>query len=191
MSHLVTPLQQGLAALCGLLAIILSWQLLTPSLDRDVPAGAWHPSGLDVALGSIPPPPANRFARINERPIFSPTRKPVTPTPKAGEAPASPPDATLIGVIIDGQNRLALVRTSASPLEVSVTVGASLGPWTVTTIEPDHIALRAGTNETEIRLNANHGSASGTLPEQPSNATEPASQSTTAPPATNNATTVP
>src|SRR6185437_9235561 len=127
MSHLVTPLQQGLAGLCGLLVLILSWQLLAPSLATDVPAIAWHPRGLDMPLPSIPPPPANTFARINERPIFSPTRKPVTPTPKASEAPASPPDATLIGVIIDGQNRLALVRTSTSPLEVSLGVGASLG----------------------------------------------------------------
>jgi len=190
MSHLFTPMQQGLAGLCGLLGSILAWQLLAPSTTREVPTIAWHPSGLDVALGSVPSPPANTFGRINERPIFNPTRKPVTPTPKAGEAPARPPDATLIGVIIDGQNRLALVRTSASPLEVSVTVGASLGPWTVTTIEPDHISLRAGTNETEIRLNANHGSASGTLPDQPSNATEPASPSTT-PPTTNTSTTVP
>jgi hypothetical protein len=191
MSYLVTPLQQGLAGLCGLLAIVLFWQLLAPSLAMEVSPIAWHPSGLDVPLAPVPPPPANTFAQINERPIFSPTRKPVTPTPKAAEVPASPPDATLIGVIIDGQNRLALVRTSASPLEVSLALGASLGPWTVTAIEPDHISLRAGTDETEIRLNANHGSASGTQPDQTSNTTEPAPPGTATQPATNNSTTVP
>jgi|SRR6185312_3596282 len=189
MSRLLSPLQLSLAGFCGLLALVLAWQFAAPPLPYATPTVNWHPAGLDAMLASMPSPKADIFARINQRPIFSPTRKPVTPAPKASETPLSPPNANLIGVIIDGQSRLALVRTSSSPLEVSLSLGDALGPWTVTAIEPDHIALKAGANETEIRLNANHGSASGTPSDQLTNTTEPTSPGTAAP--ANNPATVP
>lgn len=159
MIRLLSPLQLGLAGICGLLALLLGWQLTVTALPPDIPKVSWHAASLDAGLAPVPSPPANTFARINDRPIFSPTRKPVMPAPKAGEAPLSPPDASLIGIIIDGQNRLALVRTPASPLEQSVTIGATLGQWTVTAIETDHITLKAGLTETDIRLNANRTNA--------------------------------
>jgi hypothetical protein len=67
---------------------------------------------------------------------------------------------------------MALVKTPSSPLEISLTVGAALGAWTVTAIEADHISLRAGTNETDIRLNANRANE----PSAPENQSVPAPQ---------------
>jgi len=176
MTRLLSPVQLGLMGFCALLSLMLAWQLITPALPTDIPTLSWHAPSLDAALSPVPSPPADTFARVNDRPIFSPTRKPVTPTPKVGQAPLTPPDASLIGIIIDGQTRLALVRTASSPLEVSVTVGASLGQWTVTAIEPDHISLKAGATETDIRLNANR---SNSTPSEPtSNSTTPALDAT-------------
>jgi len=122
-------------------------------------------------LAIFVPPPSGEFAAINAHPIFSPTRKSVEPAPVgAAAAPPPPPSVALIGVILDGQTRLALVKTPASPLETGVSLGASIGGWQLTQIFPDRIVLHLGTSDDEIKLESNRAK------DEPANAHQPPAQ---------------
>jgi hypothetical protein len=106
---------------------------------------------------SVPPvvlPPLARFAEIGERPLFNPGRKPVA-SPAVTPTSNIPPDVTLVGIILDSQDRLALVRTPAQPFASALRLGATLSGWQLTEIAPDRIVLSAGAARDEIRLDAN------------------------------------
>ncbi|HEY5339246.1 MAG TPA: hypothetical protein VIJ85_13650, partial [Rhizomicrobium sp.] len=53
----------------------------------------------------------------------------------------------LIGVIIDSDKQLALVKAPGAPFAASLHVGDLLDGWQVTKIGPDAVVLRAGTIE--------------------------------------------
>ena len=82
---------------------------------------------------------------------------------------SSPPptDIGLIGVIIEGDRRMALLHTPESPLEITVTVGGTLNGWQVTAIEPDHIVLHAGSMDYSVNLNASRGASAGATDSSP------------------------
>jgi len=152
-----TPAQIALASLCGALALSIAWEVYAPLPSFAVPEIAVR----DRPTQNTPQPmfmipPQGAFDAINDRPIFSQSRKSIAPAPIGpAAAPPPPPSVALIGVILDAQNRLALVKTPSSPLEVSVGVGGSIGGWQVAQIAPDRIVLRLGTAEDEIKLEAN------------------------------------
>ena len=91
------------------------------------------------------------IAVTTERPLFDATRRP--PTAEAPEAPATPqaePTLTLVGVLGDGNARLALVRTSTSPQLYRLETGARLDRWEVLEIGPSSIRVRKDDNAEEI-----------------------------------------
>lgn len=152
-----TPAQIGLSALCGVLLLGIAYETTAPQAQFAVPqiamgATATPANGVRTFIAPQPSP----FNVINDRPVFSPTRKPIAPAPVGpAAAPPPPPTASLIGVILDGQSRLALVKTPSSPLETSVGVGGNVGGWQVTQILPDRIVLQLGTAEEIIKLESN------------------------------------
>ena len=94
--------------------------------------------------------------------IFSdrctPAVQPVTQTDRCAAGPrinsglgsAVPPlpsNVSLVGVIIDGDRQLALIKTQGAPFAESLRVGAVIDGWKVTEIAPDKVVLRAGTAE--------------------------------------------
>jgi hypothetical protein len=121
----------------------------------------------DLAL-ALPPP--ERFAVIVERPLFSPTRRPtppaadVAPAPEAmpelppeAEAPAEaepPPvvDFTLVGVVIAGTERYALVERHEDGRVVQVPEGGDVSGWFAVLIDPDRAVFRNGAVEEELLL---------------------------------------
>ncbi len=150
-------LQSGLIILCCLLTAGIGYELYAPLPNLSVPAVTLRdpPPEAPVAM-YFTAPPLESFATINERPMCVPGRKPVAPKSLGPAAPPPPPPSVaLVGVIIDAAGRLALVKSSASPLEVSVGIGGSVDGWQVTRIEPDRIVLSLGATNDEIKLESN------------------------------------
>jgi hypothetical protein len=99
-------------------------------------------------------PAPEAFAEIDARPMFSPDRRAIASAP-AGEASLTPPDVTLVGVIVSGRDSLAMLRTPSSPLANAYRVGAAISGWQVSEIAPNRIVLTSGAARSEIRLDAN------------------------------------
>ena len=78
-----------------------------------------------AAVVPVSTPAPELFAEIDARPMFSPGRKGVAAA-ATGAATLQPPDVTLVGIIVDSQDRLATWRTPASPLATAYRVGATI-----------------------------------------------------------------
>ncbi|MEI9988936.1 MAG: hypothetical protein WDM86_02755 [Rhizomicrobium sp.] len=177
-----------LAGLCSALALVLGYELAMPAAALDVPVLQWRLPAQPGPLALATPFPASQsFAAIDARPLFNPARKPVQ-VPQTSAVAATPPptDISLIGVIIEGDRRLAMLHTPSSPLEIGVEVGGEINGWQIVAIEPDHIVLHAGAADFPIALNAAHA---GTPSMAPSDGvpgrTAPSIQGRNPPPPTN------
>ncbi len=173
MTALLHRPQLALAALCLLLATLLVYELENPPPEPAVPVLAWRTVDGSQPLPLTRPFPAlERYAAIDARPVFNPARKPVEAAgDKANAAAALPPptDIALVGVIIQGEHRLALIRSATAAIGTTATVGSQLAGWQVTAIESDHMVLHAGTADYTIVLSAGraapgHGAASAPQP---------------------------
>jgi general secretion pathway protein N len=154
--------QMFLIALCGLLGAFLLYEIFAPLAEVAVPTLQPRES---IATLPLQTPfqvlSLASFAAFNERPIFSAQRKPIAPAPvgAAASAPPPPPTATLVGIIIDPQRQMALIRTPSSPLAVAVTVGQTVQGWQVSEIAPDRVVLHRGTTDDTLKLEANRAPA--------------------------------
>jgi len=172
-----TRLQVLMGGICLALLCVLIYEWMLPPSLAAVPALAGR---VRVALAPLPmaspSPPIEAFDAINARPLFKPDRRPVDlPPPAQGAADAPPPTVSLIGVIIDGSRRLALLRVPQSPMAVSASVGDDVQGWHVAAVYADHVTLRLNTAEITIALNANRPSDTPSGQEQPPGSTKPAS----------------
>lgn len=85
-------------------------------------------------------PPAGSFAEITARPLFSPTRRPGLP---AGKLAASS-SFTLVGTVISGGDRSAILGLGQSGKIVRVREGRQVEGWAVEAILPDRVIVRRG-----------------------------------------------
>lgn len=156
-----TP-QKGLYCLCGLLSAACAYEVWAPLPavavpDRAIAMGA--PAQPSSAV--FVPSPIAAFDAINERPIFSPDRKPIAPAAAAtAGAATTPPPVSLVGVILDGKISMALIKSAASPLETAFAVGETIDGWQVTEIDSGKVVLRSGAATDEIKLEANRAAKS-------------------------------
>lgn len=146
------------AIACTVLAAVWLYELFAPPAAYSVPA-VRVPAV--APLVSAPPPAAiagaESFAAIIDRPLFDPGRKKYI-APKANDgnaAPPPPPTLFLVGVIIDSEKRIAMVKSSDAMLAASMRVGDKTAGWQLSAIEPDKIVLSAGTAQHEIKLESN------------------------------------
>jgi len=173
----ITP-QQGLGAFCGLLLAGCLYEMLAPFPAVAIPQWPLRARGTAVRGEEMfLPPPSSAFDAINARMIFAPDRKPVTPAAiGAAAAPPPPPTISLVGIILDTSNRLALIRSAASPLEVTYGVGARIGGWELFEIDPDAIVLRFGTATSTIELASNRHESTGANTSSQSSSAGPTAQ---------------
>jgi hypothetical protein len=120
--------------------------LLAPALAAgqapDAPAeqGAAPPSPL---AGE----PLDRLSATRERPLFSPTRRPPPPPPPVVQRaeppppPPPPPTVALFGVVMDGDEARAIVRTGPAADMRRVRVGDDIGGWKVAEIDGRRLVL--------------------------------------------------
>ena len=101
------------------------------------------------------------FAEVDDRSVFNPARVRVSSSSIAGTSNATslPSDISLVGVILDGDRKLALIKSPQAPLAVGLGVGGTIEGWQVTRVEADRVALRAGGPEQELRLSDNKAAA--------------------------------
>jgi hypothetical protein len=145
----------GFSGVGVLLAAALIYQVAAPLPDFDPPQVQLKTRTQQIAaVVPVSTPPPEAFAEIDARPMFSPARKGIA-TAATGEATTQPPDVTLVGIIVDAQDRMAMLRTPGSPLANAFRVGATISGWQLSEIAPDRIVLSAGAARDEIRLDAN------------------------------------
>jgi general secretion pathway protein N len=83
-----------------------------------------------------------------ERPLFSPSRRPPPPPPPMLASvqsievkPIDPPSVILLGIVTEGGQARAVLRTQSSNKVVRARLGDEVGSWTVTEIEPRRLIL--------------------------------------------------
>jgi hypothetical protein len=91
--------------------------------------------------------PLDRLSATREHPLFSPTRRPPPPPPPVVHTaeppppPPPPPSVTLSGVVMDGDEFRAIIRTGPAAGTMRVRVGDDIGGWKVAQIEARRLVL--------------------------------------------------
>lgn len=143
----------GLSGLCAVLAALLAYQLAAPLPDLDAPVVRLKPrTEPAAAVLAVSAPAPESFAEIDARALFAPDRRGIA---ASGDGSGQAPDIALVGIIADGQDRLALIKTPASPLASAYRVGATISGWRVIAIAPDRLVIGSGPARSEIRLDTN------------------------------------
>jgi hypothetical protein len=134
------------------------------------PLRAYRPPPVDSAHGAytVPmpamytPPAFETFANIDEKSVFNPLRTPIV-ADRGGVATAAgdslPSDIALVGVIIDGPTRMALLKSAAQPLAVGVAEGGVFEGWQVASVEADKVVFAAHGDRQELNLTDNKAPA--------------------------------
>lgn len=82
-------------------------------------------------------PPLESFESALERPLFSPTRRPLDSAPALDGGAPPRLDVKLVGVVISGDRRIAvLMPRGGKAQELRLNLGQSHDGWTLTAIEP-------------------------------------------------------
>ncbi len=146
----IVPSQFPLAALCGLLIGILGWEIAAPIvLPQTGPSRAMPLPAMPVFPAAQPP--AENFDDIENRLVFNPSRGPMAASGQvtvAGDMTAG--GFSLIGVVLDGARRIALIRSGGETSRVGE--GDAIGSWKITSIDADHVVLRSAGTSKEIFL---------------------------------------
>ena len=155
----------ALGGTCALLAAGLLYLIVAPLPDLEIPQQTLkHAAPRMLETMAIAIPPSEAFADINARPMFSADRKPIPPSASAGATGETPPAITLVGVILDSQDKMALIRTPNSPFAGAFHLGSDISGWRVTEIAADRVVLSAGPLRDEVRLENNHASKPNAAP---------------------------
>jgi general secretion pathway protein N len=88
--------------------------------------------------------PLDALSATRDRPLFSPSRHPPAPPPVAiapKAPPPSPPNVTLFGVVMDGNEARAIVQAGPAKQVRRVRVGDDVGGWKVAQIEQRRLVL--------------------------------------------------
>ena len=129
------------------------WQVLTAAIlwIATIPAPAADPARESEGHRDVAPPvsplaaqPFDRVSNTRDRPLFSPTRRPPAPPPAVAVAPPPPPpppDVALLGVVMDGEQARAVVRTGSAAKILRVGIGDDIGGWKVGQIEGRRLVL--------------------------------------------------
>ncbi len=153
-------------------AVALAWRLVLVLAAAAALYVAWttQPTrsdpgsdGLAVA-GSPPPalpsdgtaqPEKTAYAAIAQQPLFYPSRKPWAPPPAPTPPPVvkAPPPLTkyvLVGVILSGQSRSALIRPPGAAEVITLEEGQNLEGWRLQEISRARLRFSAGDNSYDM-----------------------------------------
>jgi general secretion pathway protein N len=90
--------------------------------------------------------PLDRLSATRERPLFSPTRRPIPPPPPPPPEAApvavvpQPPNLQLFGIVVDDEGARAIVRSGAEKVD-RVQIGDDIGGWKVAQIDGRRLVL--------------------------------------------------
>jgi general secretion pathway protein N len=98
------------------------------------------------------PPPEDAFADIDARPVFAADRKPLADDMQGASAATAASTLSLVGVIMDGERAIALLRNKTTSQTESAVVGGTIEGWHVAHIDATSITLSAGGNQAVVQL---------------------------------------
>ncbi|HEY2530472.1 MAG TPA: hypothetical protein VGJ20_21495 [Xanthobacteraceae bacterium] len=128
-------------------------QVLTAAIlwIATIPVSASDPARQSEEHRDVAPPvsplaaqPLDRMSSTRDRPLFSPTRRPQAPPPVVAlppPPPPPPPDVALLGVVMDGEDARAVVRTGPAAKIQRVGIGDDIAGWKVGQIEGRQLVL--------------------------------------------------
>jgi hypothetical protein len=103
------------------------------------------------------------LSATRERPLFAPSRRAPPPPPSAPVvrpvevAEVPPPSVVLLGIVTEGSEARAMVRTDGSDKVVRARLGDQIGGWKVTQIEPRRLVLSNDDRSVSFALFARMG----------------------------------
>jgi hypothetical protein len=151
------PITVALLALGGVLALLLSWQLLFPPHLKQETAPGVQPKAPSVAgKGEFSLPPLKHYQEIVERPLFIQTRKPVPPadvktTAKSSTRSALPVDY-LAAIVITPQKRFVLLRGPKDKKIFRLAKGEEKDGWTLHEIKDEEVLFSRDNEKELLRL---------------------------------------
>lgn len=160
----ITPLHSFFLLVCTTLLTVLVYELSAPLSALEPPLIRLHRGDAKPTQVKIfmPLPPAS-FSVINDRPVFNPLRTPIKPAASPDEAaaaaPPPPPKFALVGIILDGQSKLALIKMPGAPFATGVAIGGDVAGWQVSQIDSNGIVLHSGSSDYRVPLDGSSGAA--------------------------------
>jgi hypothetical protein len=179
MTRRLTNAQVLLFALCALLGIALIYELFAPLRAYAPPAQDGAHGAFTVTMPALYTPPAfESFANVDERSVFNPLRTPIASDSGVATAAgdALPADLALVGVILDGATKMALLKSSTAPQVVAVPQGGVFEGWQVASVEADKVVFAAHGERQELKLSDNKPPAPAAGQDQPDAPDHPAPQ---------------
>lgn len=140
----------------GVIYLELSFGPSHPAASPIAP-GPPEPAVLPVADPGFTMKPLDDFSEIAQRPLFIPSRRPLPPDtepPRPGPRKAERHRFTLKGVVIVGDERMAVlvIQRRRSRTVLRVVEGQQIDGWLVEAIMPDRVVLRQGETREEVAL---------------------------------------
>jgi hypothetical protein len=110
------------------------------------PATASAPAAPSAA--AAPPQPAASYPAIAAHPLFSPTREPYVappaPPPAAAAETSALHDYRLLGTVVEGNTRIALLKPPDNRKTIRAVPGQIIAGWTLREITPDTLEFANG-----------------------------------------------
>lgn len=152
------PLATGLAAVCAVLATLITY-LIMSSVDISpiAPGGAVAGDGGDAsALATrLDARPIGEFRETVQRPLFISNRKPVerARAAKSQEAAGSASDLRLVGIVKSGKAPgRALIRTADESNGKWITEGETVNGWRLRSVKDRSVVVESAGRSEELRL---------------------------------------
>ena len=155
-----------LGALCALLAVLATLQSFGIgagySLSQESPTALEADLTQPMQQLEFRLPPEAQYIEISQRPLFTNDRKPRPIDPNEGTAvategpPPVPLNATLLGVLLDPEHRVAILRDNATSAVIRVRQGmplpGELAGWTLQELEARKAIFDGGAQQGTAEL---------------------------------------
>jgi hypothetical protein len=149
-----------LLAIAGLGTVVVLELAGGVAIAPEVTAAAPATAAAEAPAGpaKFQPPAERQFDEISDRPLFFPSRRPFLPpaAPGSQAAPSDDPAAEieLIGVLLTGRERAALVQAAGQPAAHWVHEQQTVAGWLVEEIAADRVRIRDGDHVEVVKLRA-------------------------------------
>jgi general secretion pathway protein N len=150
------PLLGVLSALAIILAVVIGVEgEFGASVDSVMRTGAAKRGmGADAKLlpALIAVAPEVAYPETAARPLFTPTRRPAPEAPANAQSTFQKGQFVLQGVIVVGDNRVAMLREKSSGRVIRIERGHEVNGIKVTEIQPEAVTLAQGSEEERLTL---------------------------------------
>ena len=156
MGRFVMPkiaIRMGLSAACALLGLLSLYEAIAPISATPIPAAKYTYQPINTSVATVRVVAAERsFDSITARSLFTPARN--VKSDGSSPDPTSAAEIQLVGVIIDGDRRMAIIRIPGAVTAIAIALGSTILDVTITDIQADHITLHNAQGDRRLALTA-------------------------------------